>query len=236
MVSQDDFALPESKLPIHPTYKVSDWDVPRAYDWQRFVARLRQVREGHEITADDVRVSEDDAISWSEEERSKLSLWTETLRKSASNVDNDVQLVILDGFLILGDLDCTSEEIWNRKHSPKSEWTDTNPKSSLRLQVRRLLDIKVFLRVSREVLQKRRDTREYDTAEGTTWKDPPGYFDQVVWPAYVHCHEPLFKELESPRKDGNGIQCIDMDIQSMSHAIEIVVNQIASRLNSAKSR
>ena len=29
------------------------------------------------------------------------------------------------------------------------------------------------------------------TADGSTWTDPPGYFDQIVYPAYVKAHEHL---------------------------------------------
>lgn len=28
-----------------------------------------------------------------------------------------------------------------------------------------------------------------DAAEGGVWQDPPDYFDQIVWPAYVKAHE-----------------------------------------------
>lgn len=29
-------------------------------------------------------------------------------------------------------------------------------------------------------------------AEGALWRDPPGYWEQIVWPAYVNAHEKLF--------------------------------------------
>jgi nicotinamide/nicotinate riboside kinase len=28
-----------------------------------------------------------------------------------------------------------------------------------------------------------------DAAEGGVWQDPPEYFDQIVWPAYIKAHE-----------------------------------------------
>lgn len=31
-------------------------------------------------------------------------------------------------------------------------------------------------------------------AEDSFWKDPPGIFDKVVWPAYVQAHSHLFEE------------------------------------------
>jgi nicotinamide/nicotinate riboside kinase len=60
--------------------------------------------------------------------------------------------------------------------------------------VRRHLDVRFLLRTSRTTLQRRREERQgYNTAEGTLWQDPPGYFDKVVWPAYVLAHRGLFE-------------------------------------------
>ncbi len=60
--------------------------------------------------------------------------------------------------------------------------------------VRRHLDIKFLLRTKRATIQRRREARaSYATAEGTTWVDPPGYFDKIVWPAYVEAHKNLFE-------------------------------------------
>lgn len=61
--------------------------------------------------------------------------------------------------------------------------------------VRRQMDVRLFLRSTRETLVKRREARGgYATAEGTVWQDPPTYFDDVVWPAYVLAHHNLFEE------------------------------------------
>ena len=30
--------------------------------------------------------------------------------------------------------------------------------------------------------------------EGTLWRDPPDYFDQIVYPAYVRAHTRMFKD------------------------------------------
>jgi len=96
------------------------------------------------------------------------------------------------------------------------------------------LDIRVFLRVPNDVLQRRRHERHgYHTAgelstfslslihsqcprsssrphvppspsphltsqvqsdpEGTLWRDPPHYWEQIVYPAYVRAHQALFE-------------------------------------------
>lgn len=37
-------------------------------------------------------------------------------------------------------------------------------------------------------------TDEEDAAQGTVWTDPPGYFDDIVYPAYVKAHSGVFKD------------------------------------------
>jgi nicotinamide/nicotinate riboside kinase len=32
-----------------------------------------------------------------------------------------------------------------------------------------------------------------DTAEGSLWRDPPHYWEQIVWPAYVEAHRDVFE-------------------------------------------
>ena len=56
-----------------------------------------------------------------------------------------------------------------------------------------LLDIKLFLLVSRAKATQRREARDgYVTLEGF-WKDPPGYVDKIVWPNYADAHGWLFQ-------------------------------------------
>lgn len=53
-------------------------------------------------------------------------------------------------------------------------------------------DVKILLRVDRDVAKERRQARAgYVTLDGF-WTDPPGYFDDVVWPNYVESHERYF--------------------------------------------
>lgn len=59
--------------------------------------------------------------------------------------------------------------------------------------VRSTMDVKMLLRTPRAVLKQRREERfGYATAEGTVWKDPEGYFDNIVWPAYELAHKGVF--------------------------------------------
>lgn len=59
--------------------------------------------------------------------------------------------------------------------------------------VRHQMDVRLLLRCTRKTLEARREARGgYATAEGTVWQDPPGYFEHVIWPAYVLAHRALF--------------------------------------------
>lgn len=57
-----------------------------------------------------------------------------------------------------------------------------------------LIDVKMFLLVSKATAKRRREDRQgYVTQEGF-WMDPPGYVDKIVWPNYVAAHGWLFEE------------------------------------------
>lgn len=57
-----------------------------------------------------------------------------------------------------------------------------------------LIDIKIFLQVTRAKATQRREARDgYVTLEGF-WKDPPGYVDKIVWPNYVEAHKWMFED------------------------------------------
>ncbi|KZO99312.1 P-loop containing nucleoside triphosphate hydrolase protein [Calocera viscosa TUFC12733] len=161
LVHQDDFAPPRTQIPIHPIYKVQDWDAPAgAIDWPRLRAGLQFIKQhgvmpaGHH-SHDHLNVQELVGVS-----PAVIEKWTERFAPSGE----EVQWVLVDGFLMYWD----------------PEVIDT-------------LDVRLFLRVPRDELARRRHARHgYHTAENTLWRDPPGYFDQIVWPAYVEAHRELF--------------------------------------------
>ncbi len=66
--------------------------------------------------------------------------------------------------------------------------------------------------------------------EGTFWRDPPNYWEQIVWPAYVHAHEGIVEngdvELGKPNGNVEGLILVDGLQQSMSD----VVNSVCERL------
>ncbi|KZT56716.1 P-loop containing nucleoside triphosphate hydrolase protein [Calocera cornea HHB12733] len=162
LVHQDDFAPPRNQIPIHPIYKVQDWDAPAgAIDWPRLRQGLQYIHQhgsmppGH-ASHDHLNVQElvgvDPAV---------MARW----KAAFAGTEEEVTWVLVDGFLMY----------WDEK-------------------VIDSLDVRLFLRVPREELARRRHARHgYHTAENTLWRDPPGYFEQIVWPAYVQAHRALFE-------------------------------------------
>lgn len=84
------------------------------------------------------------------------------------------------------------------------------------------LDLKVFLRTPHDVLKERREKRatyvttgeliirtkvvtDIDFQEAETWTDPPNYWENIVWPAYLDAHKGVFTnddvEHGRPRED-----------------------------------
>lgn len=59
------------------------------------------------------------------------------------------------------------------------------------LPTSRLCDVKLFVTLDYESCWKRRQLRSYDPP------DPPGYFEQVVWPCYLDNLDQLKKQCES---------------------------------------
>lgn len=56
-----------------------------------------------------------------------------------------------------------------------------------------LFQVRLFLRVSKDLIRKRRDARaNYVLDDGQVWEDPPFYFDEIVWPAYLEAHARMF--------------------------------------------
>ncbi|KAI0296516.1 P-loop containing nucleoside triphosphate hydrolase protein [Multifurca ochricompacta] len=173
IIHQDDFAPPEATLPIHPTLG-QDWDTaPTAIAWPRLrtflhtvkrIARIPDDHSSHDHLNEQKPVPLTDSVA----ER-----WTTEITRVQKEVEaaSGTRVVwgLVDGFLLYWD----------------QEVVDT-------------FDAKVFLRVPCDVLKERRKKRSgYATAEqmnteGAFWKDPPDYFEQLVYPAYVDAHRSIF--------------------------------------------
>ncbi|KAF8893914.1 P-loop containing nucleoside triphosphate hydrolase protein [Infundibulicybe gibba] len=173
IIHQDDFAPPQELVPVHPIHQVQDWDAaPGAISWDRLVAFLKHVKKtgkippdhrSHDHLNEQKLVKVDDTVK---------KRWREVFEKIKKERAEGEEIVwgLVDGFLLY----------WHP-------------------EVIEQLDTRVFLRVPHDVLKKRRHERHgYHTAvqsdpEGTLWRDPPGYWEQIVYPAYVDAHRDVFE-------------------------------------------
>lgn len=147
-----------------------------------------------------------------DEMKAKVASWVQPGRPGHRLFnERKLQLCLFDGFLI---------------YSQEME------------HIMRLIDIKLFLLVSREKATKRREARDgYVTLEGF-WKDPPGYVDKIVWPNYAEEHAWLFKNgdvegvLDKDVLDKAGIsaqlgQGLDIDMEtSLEWAVDLIIGEL----------
>lgn len=63
--------------------------------------------------------------------------------------------------------------------------------------------------------------------DGETWRDPPGYFDTIVWPAYVLAHSKLEQQGVETVDVGNGPE-------GLTRGFEVVCEMILERVGSVK--
>jgi len=154
-------------VPIHPTLGIQDWDAPRgAIDWNRLVTFLKDVKVTGEIPEEHKshdHLNEQKEVPVSEE----VERWKEEFDKAgeeAKTKGEEIVWGLVDGFLLYWHPDVVAQ-----------------------------LDVRVFLRVPQDVLKQRRHERHgYHTAEGALWRDPPHYWEDIVWPAYVQASAGLF--------------------------------------------
>ncbi|KDQ06485.1 hypothetical protein BOTBODRAFT_181554 [Botryobasidium botryosum FD-172 SS1] len=66
------------------------------------------------------------------------------------------------------------------------------------------IDVPIVLRLPQDVLQRRRLHRVYDLPDGTIWKAPPGYWEQVSYPAYKRVHQHLYVDGDVENGDLSG--------------------------------
>ncbi|KAK7045707.1 ribosylnicotinamide kinase [Paramarasmius palmivorus] len=164
---------PQEKIPVHPIYQVQDWDAPQgAIDWPRLIAFLQRVKETGVIPPDHRshdHLNEQKQVALSDSTREK---WTSEFQRLSQETEVKGEKIIwglVDGFLLY----------WHP-------------------EVIKQLDVRIFLRVPHDVLKHRRHERHgYHTAvqsdpEGSLWRDPPMYWEQIVWPAYLEANRDIF--------------------------------------------
>ncbi|KAF8322264.1 P-loop containing nucleoside triphosphate hydrolase protein [Clavulina sp. PMI_390] len=176
IVHQDDFAPPVDLVPMNEEFGVQDWDdPPGAIDWPRMRAAVDTIKATGKLP--DGHTSHDHLNAQIEVPLppGMVEFWQERFlevmqkRRESTGSTEEITWAILDGFLLFYD-----------QH------------------VSDAMDVRIMLRVPEAELIARRNARPgYTTAaqtdpEGLIWKDPPHYWERIVYPAYVKAHSHLF--------------------------------------------
>ncbi|KAJ7690668.1 P-loop containing nucleoside triphosphate hydrolase protein [Mycena rosella] len=219
IIHQDDFAPPQELVPMHPVHNVQDWDAaPGAISWPRMISFLRQVKETGEIPPDHHshdHLNEQKDIPISPEERDRwVAVFERLMRQRAADGGEDIVWGLVDGFLLY--------------------WSP---------EVIEQLDVRIYLRVPHDVLRQRRHERHgYHTAvqsdpEGTLWRDPPLYWEQIVYPAYVDASRDVFEagdvERGAPSGKVAGLVLLESLEMSMGDAVSQSCKVISGFLEDA---
>ncbi|KAI0769632.1 P-loop containing nucleoside triphosphate hydrolase protein [Trametes elegans] len=213
IIHQDDFAPPQELIPIHPVYGVQDWDrAEGAIEWPRMVKALEEVKRTGEIPPEHVshdHLNEQKDVAIDDTIYQKWKAQFERIDREHRQQGEEVKWVLVDGFLLY----------WHPEVVEK-------------------LDVRVFLRVPYDVLKQRRHERHgYHTAvqtdpEGSLWRDPPQYWEQIVWPAYVAAHESILEngDVEHGKPNGKvpGLILLDGLELSMSNMVDRVCGVLES--------
>ncbi|KAL4074345.1 P-loop containing nucleoside triphosphate hydrolase protein [Scleroderma citrinum] len=184
IVHQDDFAPPQELIPIHPILNVQDWDSPEgAIDWPRFRQVLTNVKQDGQIPPGHIS---HDPLNEQREfpiDAECFAKWRaqfeEVERQARENHGLEIIWVLVDGFLLYWDHESMDE-----------------------------LDVRIFLRVCHDTLMERRRERDYYIADGCVWRDPPHYWEQIVWPGYISAHKDMFEggDVESGKPTGDRVR------------------------------
>ncbi|KAI4146999.1 MAG: hypothetical protein L6R39_003265 [Caloplaca ligustica] len=166
----DDFYKPQTELPVREG--LLDWDCAGSLDWPRLEAAVRRWKDGEQVQEGKVNPQPEFDNCTAGEQGITRAL-VEELRQEVQGSPSakgdtwsSQRILVLDGFLL---------------------FTPSVPPT-----FRSLLDLKILLRAPYAEAKARREARSgYTTMEGW-WEDPPGYFDEVVWPNYVEENRGFF--------------------------------------------
>ncbi|KZP34373.1 P-loop containing nucleoside triphosphate hydrolase protein [Athelia psychrophila] len=221
IIHQDDFAPPAERTPMHPTLQLEDWDAPRgAMDWPRLVAFLSGVKETGilEKHASQDHLNEQKEVPVG----ASVGRWRGVFEAAATKLKKKEGEVVVwglvDGFLLYWHPDVVKQ-----------------------------LDVRVFLRVPHDVLKRRRHERQgYDSTgiqyreEGSAWCDPPGYWEAIIYPAYVQASAGLFEGSDVEHGGGAravaGLLLIELLEMKMDEVVERVFEVLIKEVNGDKQR
>ncbi|EEY15492.1 conserved hypothetical protein [Verticillium alfalfae VaMs.102] len=220
ILHEDDFYRAEEELPSKNG--LLDWDCPQAInipDMEKALAHIRTSGTFPPFVDSKEDQNSVGACPVSTDKiaalQAKVAAWLRPSAPGHAVFASGLRLCLFDGFLLY----CSEMQA-----------------------AMRLIDVKLFLTVSRARATHRREARDgYVTLEGF-WKDPPGYVDAVVWPNYADAHGWLFEgrhvegALDRRVLRENGILAqegdeLDVDMEkTLEWAVDTVMAELERRL------
>jgi len=195
LIHQDDFVPPRELAAIHPVHNVQDWDTAAgAIAWDRLVEFLRHIKETGVIPPNH---RSHDHLNEHREIKVEEKVRKKWIKEFEAIKQDNERIIwgLVDGFLLY----------WNK-------------------DVVDQLDVRIMLRVPHDVLKQRRHERHNYHIGETSWQDPPGYWEDIIYPAFLDAHKDIFMDGDVEHgqltSTVNGLILIESLEISMSNAVE----------------
>ncbi|CAO3677318.1 unnamed protein product [Umbelopsis ramanniana] len=207
IVHQDDFYKPDTEIPIDPDTGLDNWDCPESFDSVKMHQSLQYAREHNGELPNDHPRGEDSNTH--DGSMTVSDDFLSHLREMIpKDVDSEFRLVLVDGILLFWDP-----------------------------LIYKQFDCSFFIHAGKDTLKQRRESRQgYVTQEGY-WVDPPGYFDQLVWPQYEKWNSHLFPDASHNQPKQNSIHellIMNSDTENIEELATKAMNSLISHLQAAK--
>ncbi|KAI9172979.1 ribosylnicotinamide kinase [Blastocladiella emersonii ATCC 22665] len=172
MLRQDTFFLPNDQIPLDPATGEANWELPSAMDLSLMSRVLAAIRSAPSRAALDALWAEH-ALERDAQEHTRAAddrdamPWAPPADTLLPHLRRDRVVVLVDGFLLY--------------HARA---------------VAKQFDAAVFVAADGATCRARRAARSgYACSDGIFWSDPPGYFDALVWPAYLEQNKAVVRHL-----------------------------------------
>ncbi|KAJ8094236.1 ribosylnicotinamide kinase [Marasmius tenuissimus] len=202
ILHQDDFVPPAEKLPKDPEFGFENWDDPEgAVEWDRMANYLTELKKTG-VLGEHHSVDSFNQNAAVPVDDEVISKWKELSKKIFTERESqgeNLVWIIVDGFLLY----------WDER-------------------IISTLDVKVFIRIPEDVAKARREARSYYTPEGDTWRDPPQYWEKIVWPAYLKAHKHIFEgeNVLSGAPKGNDLIVLESTKVEMGDMVNTVMEKV----------
>lgn len=177
LIHQDDFYFPDKDLPQSANGTV-DWDSIEAIDFVRLKEELLHCKEHGKPSPQHISLQDANAFTDLPIDNEIVAGLASRIATMGLTTNSYMSICIMDGFLLY------AEDL---------------------AAIKDILDVRLFMHTDYETAKTRRAARAGYTTYDGFWTDPPGYFDEIVWPNYTRYHSYMFHD-----RDASG----ELDVES----------------------